>query len=1310
MTEGNPRLFAKSPEDVTAAIADALRQTSAGAWRLEAGTVLGGSTQLFGRLAQIIINRLNEAPEQHFRAFLNEAEVDRLPPRPARSEVTFQPAADGPAIIAAPAGTQVATRPSGGQPALIFETERAITVTPAGLVKCVAVDPVNFSDRTRSAQGEMTDDFAAFVGEAERERILYIGERVRDDPAHDSILAFPAAVDRRRVTVSVLFSPASTPPDAPAPDPTAQPWSICWRYFDGKSWRDLATAGATIAPTLHWLDACGGDAPLESRVDFTNLPDLMPAEVNGVPARWIAAHLTGGATRACLPEVRDIRIERTIAAPDAQPASINAAFAAIQGGKVFVPLDLGGPFQPFGPQPGALDTFYLRIDDALSKDGATVTLDLALPDLPDGLADTSEIDRLQIVWEYYGTEGWQALGYSRRGCPALEHLGFDLAPTPFPKPTLETNFFTRQKYLEFAVPPELANSPLPPPFNAGKPVTDIYSGKQYVQFPIPDGCKDLEEALLINGCYTSAAEALHFKDKTCALTTAGKVQFRVPGRQDAHRFAPTTVNGQEGYWLRARLAEGSYNVPRSIRRILNTRIDLPPEIHAPVITQMSVVFANYTVTLGPVRAEECFSKTDADWRNVRADLDRIDLGQRESVRPFTSRVEQQALYAGFLPLDPAATRAAFPAGAWLELRVAVSENETIEMPPRVAYQYWNGKEWRLLRTIDGTDGLRRTGYLGFFGPDDHQASAEFGQRAWWLRVIPASNASAAAPRLGTLLLNTVPVINAESIEREVLGSSNGEKDQRFVLSRAPVLPDAQIEVLERDAPADGDLLQTATPATNGTNAPAPDHSTWVTWQRVDSLYGAGPESRCYVLDQASGAVHFGDGRTGKIPPPGIDNIRATRYHTHTGLRGNTVAGAITELRSAQGPLGNVDRVANRELAVGGYDVEPIDGVKRRGPQAIKHRGRAVTQEDYQWLTLEAQGIARVYPLATTNANGQQQAGWVTLVVVPAPVGAVSSEMHPAPSRALLSQVRQYVEARALLNLGDQSEESDGLWLRGPEYVEVSVSATIIVRQAREADAVKLAVLAQIEAFLHPLTGGPQRTGWVLGRDVFVSEVATEIENVAGVDHVAHIGLAAPTLQLWQIEVQGDAARYDMPAGSQVSLIDERVKLILAEPLARNAQLTTLAAYGFKRGDAAFINGLADAAPALQVRLAAVDPGKETVVFDRPLDAPLPTLTPTSALQTLDGRIRLPLSQWQTATGDDGVTRAIGASVRTLAQGDLVSLVHAHDRGRIQFPVRVERIASGVDLPRIFVPASHLVCSGVHSIQVSLEEADGDPAA
>ena len=58
-------------------------------WRGQKNGAGQGMVQLFGRLAEIIIDRLNRVPEQHFLAFLNEGRIDQLPPRAANTEMAF---------------------------------------------------------------------------------------------------------------------------------------------------------------------------------------------------------------------------------------------------------------------------------------------------------------------------------------------------------------------------------------------------------------------------------------------------------------------------------------------------------------------------------------------------------------------------------------------------------------------------------------------------------------------------------------------------------------------------------------------------------------------------------------------------------------------------------------------------------------------------------------------------------------------------------------------------------------------------------------------------------------------------------------------------------------------------------------------------------------------------------------------------------------------------------------------------------------------------------------------------------------------
>ena len=51
----------------------------------------------------------------------------------------------------------------------------------------------------------------------------------------------------------------------------------------------------------------------------------------------------------------------------------------------------------------------------------------------------------------------------------------------------------------------------------------------------------------------------------------------------------------------------------------------------------------------------------------------------------------------------------------------------------------------------------------------------------------------------------------------------------------------------------------------------------------------------------------------------------------------------------------------------------------------------------------------------------------------------------------------------------------------------------------------------LAAFFHPLTGGPDKTGWPFGRDVYASEVYAVLEQVQLVNYVEDVVLSGPNL-------------------------------------------------------------------------------------------------------------------------------------------------------------------------------------------------------
>jgi hypothetical protein len=294
---------------------------------------------------------------------------------------------------------------------------------------------------------------------------------------------------------------------------------------------------------------------------------------------------------------------------------------------------------------------------------------------------------------------------------------------------------------------------------------------------------------------------------------------------------------------------------------------------------------------------------------------------------------------------------------------------------------------------------------------------------------------------------------------------------------------------------------------------------------------------------------------------------------------------------------------------------------------------------------------------------------------------------------LLRRVEAYLKDHALTNL----TEADQIYVKGPEYIEASVLARVVPTDPSQADDVELAVLEQLETFLHPLWGGPQRAGWELGRDVYISEIYTEIEAVPGVDHVAQVRLSG-SLQQVRLHLALGGFRqihFDVAIGSQVSTFDERIKLLLAEPLPEGEGLTRLSVYGFKAGDRVAVVA-ADNTP-IRDNLTISAISGSSVVFVQSFSPPT-NWARRRALLSSDERVRLPLLPDGVMIDPEG--RVAGVTVSGFRSGDQVSVVSGGYRHpELEF-LPVERIEPCED--RIFVPEGHLIYSGTHDIEIALE--------
>lgn len=444
---------------------------------------------------------------------------------------------------------------------------------------------------------------------------------------------------------------------------------------------------------------------------------------------------------------------------------------------------------------------------------------------------------------------------------------------------------------------------------------------------------------------------------------------------------------------------------------------------------------------------------------------------------------------------------------------------------------------RLTLQLDGAGGISRLGF------DVDQDAPQIAVRFY----------RAPDPVAGTAGLISIDLIP--------LGRSDRQPGQVFKLPRALVQGDSLTLYSLEPARADPALTE------------------WRTWAARPDFDASGGRDPHFVQDETSATITFGDGNRGRVPPSGAWLLAS--YRATLAAAGNLAPSAIalaptlhnwllfdradfeSKLAGPTSPLASdPDRawallseasytaksaelgvIAAAGAAHDGTDAETLALASSRAVAALQAVTRAVTAGDHETLALATPGtaIARAHALPGRHPSYPCLAapGVITVMIVPA-----QRRARPVPSNGLLTVVRRYLDRRRIL--GAHIE------VIGPQYITVRVTAQVRAQPRASRARVQADVVAALNAFLAPLTGGPAviakparsnqlaerlaapvasfappgialiapapppaptlptppppEPGWPFGRDVYRSEVLQVIDGVAGVDHVLALEL------------------------------------------------------------------------------------------------------------------------------------------------------------------------------------------------------------
>ena len=777
----------------------------------------------------------------------------------------------------------------------------------------------------------------------------------------------------------------------------------------------------------------------ENLIVLTSKGEIKEKEIKGITSHWIHCRLNRITDKSILPviskiQIRDVAPEKSIK-PDL-------------GFYNSIPLDLTTEFYPFSTQPRLFDTFYIASKEVFSKKKAKIKVTFKREaEKPD-----SKPTDVMLSWEYWNGTLWQPLkikenrinnfilekkenghseGYIEFYCPE----DFEVAEV-----NGQGNYWIRVHLIKGDYGKEEFTKK--PKQNEESKQGEVWVVKPNFKPPLISDIGieySLEKEIDPQHCL--AYNNLEYRDFT--KESKGNAGFKP--------FIPLTEKHPTFYLgFKGALKKGNTSIFFSLVEKIYP-VDARPEIKWTYWSEAP--------------------KLSEDMKNAKD----VNLISMEGIGIGTELLFEESFDAETMT-ETAGVESHSDNEITLDRKLDCKYTKTARIFKRT-----------YLEVSDNTEYLTTSGTLEFIGPSEQIKTRKFGKECYWLMgtVIKDLAEVFEQPLIRGIYPNTVWAEQVETIRDEILGSSDGEKRKSYKFIKSPVIS-PEIWVREKISKDEKEALSKEEIQIQEIKEESGKvMETWIRWKAVEDFFDSGPRSRHCIIDRALGEARFGDGINGMIPPVGRDNIK-TNYKSGGGVKGNVAKDEINILRT---PVTSVDRVINHEPAEGGADTELLEAVFERGPHLIKHRDRAVTEEDFERL-------ARAVSSSIARTRCFTKGDKLKIIIIPK-----GEEDKPMPSAGLMKMVEKHLRERSLNLILPKSIE-----VREPSYKEVKVTVDVVPESIDQAIPLEKEILKRLKEFFHPLTGGHEKRGWEFGRDVHISDVYALLEGIKGVEHVEKLKL------------------------------------------------------------------------------------------------------------------------------------------------------------------------------------------------------------
>ena len=528
-------------------------------------------------------------------------------------------------------------------------------------------------------------------------------------------------------------------------------------------------------------------------------------------------------------------------------------------------------------------------------------------------------------------------------------------------------------------------------------------------------------------------------------------------------FAMSVQNAYEGLWLRVRILE------------VENRLSLHSRWLVPWLKRVDIHF-DYGSSYLPAQAVSVLN-------NCRRTVFAVGSSAADMKLFSLMPDNHDAVYFMF---DGAPS--GYPVNLYFELFASEEDKRDIIFE-YLAEEYGGGSVWREFKTEDRTNGFSASGILSLYTPADFAEAELFGQKGCWIRAVDISAKKLDCPRLYNIHKNTVEIVQKESVTDEEHEYIAGRPWLEITLANKPVIScDLWVNEYGETSVSELNELMRAKPGDVRMVMDDDGQLTecWVKWQPRATLADSGSEDRHYELDHSRGKISFGDGKNGRIPAYRANARVKADYSFGGGAMGNLPEHSVDGLIAG---VPFVDSMTNILPTSGGSNGHSLDAVRRIGAKRLKHRGRAVTAEDFETIVMEEfTEVDEVRCFCGRNRNNAAENGSITVVVKPRDFGSATY------SAALCKKVEAHLMGAACCALIVQEKFA----VIPARVMRVSVEVTVQLDNYEFAAVTERTVINAINDMMGSASGGR------IGDIPTVSGVYSALKRVEHISYISKV--------------------------------------------------------------------------------------------------------------------------------------------------------------------------------------------------------------